>query len=384
MPSLQLSATRHRTISWVDQLPTRSAPSLSPSSEVNFGGAQTTHGSKIAPLFAQENSDSDPSSSTLSLNSPFSSDLHLAIQSLTPQTTIADQQSEITMPTSPRDLSPFKGKPLWEPDDKEWEDIDAIQISSTYKASFRDPRRCSPQKTTNASTLSRFSSTITSFLPFSPAKLAAEARLRDEEELRDKLEELGNTYYSDPAGDLHDTVAGSYRNLGFSLSWALYVRASFSATGLWYETFASPIAGSSPIINGVPAWDTFIPINAPFSFPVSSSFLPPPSSSQSPQSTVPLESSPRKILLAGPTSPPQWMQGSKKDNEEENDTINPTDERFVLYQSRVLARFFLRDIWIRFEGRYECKATWEVDGAVSEVRLRRAVVGFPGDNDDDG
>ena len=209
MPSLQLSARRNRTISWVDQLPTRPAPSPSPSSEVNFGGAQITHGSEIAPLFAQENSDSDPSSSTLSLNSPFSSDFHLAIQSLTPQTTIADQQSEITMPTSPRDLSPFKGKPLWEPDDEEWRDIDAIHISSTYKASFRDPRRCSPQKTTDASTLSRFSSTITSFLPFSPAKLAAEARLRDEEELRDKLEELDNTYYSDPAGDLHDAVMAS-------------------------------------------------------------------------------------------------------------------------------------------------------------------------------
>ncbi|CAN9289007.1 unnamed protein product [Alternaria alternata] len=383
MPSLQLLARRNRTISWVDQFPTRPAPSPSPSSEVNFGGAQTTHGSEIAPLFAQEDSDSDPSSSTLSLNSPFSSDLHLAIQSLTPQTTITDQQSEITMLTSPRDLSPFKGKPLWEPDDEEWEGIDAIHISSTYKASFRDPRRCSPQKTTNASTLSRFSSTITSFLPFSPARLAAEARLRDEEELRDKLEELGNTYYSDPAGDLHD-AAGSYRNLGFSLSWTLYVRAAFNATGLWYETFASPVAGSSPIVNGVPAWDTFIPINAPFSFPVSSPFLPPPSSCQSQQSTVPLESSPRKILLASPTSPPQWTQGMKKDNEEENNTINPTDEKFVLYQSRVLARFFLRDIWIRFEGRYECKATWEVDGAVSEVRLRRAVVGFPQDNDDDG
>ncbi|CAN9144907.1 unnamed protein product [Alternaria alternata] len=381
MPSLQLLARRNRTISWVDQFPTRPAPSPSPSSEVNFGGAQTTHGSEIAPLFAQEDSDSDPSSSTLSLNSPFSSDLHLAIQSLTPQTTITDQQSEITMLTSPRDLSPFKGKPLWEPDDEEWEGIDAIHISSTYKASFRDPRRCSPQKTTNASTLSRFSSTITSFLPFSPAKLAAEARLRDEEELRDKLEELGNTYYSDPAGDVHDTAAGSYRNLGFSLSWTLYVRAAFNATGLWYETFASPVAGSSPIVNGVPAWDTFIPINASFSFPVSSPFLPPPSSCQSQQSTVPLESSPRKILLASPTSPPQWTQGPKKDNEEENDTINPTDEKFVLYQRRVLARFFLRDIWIRFEGRYECKATWEVDGAVSEVRLRRAVVGFPGDND---
>ncbi|CAN9145673.1 unnamed protein product [Alternaria alternata] len=384
MPSLQLLARRNRTISWVDQFPTRPAPSPSPSSEVNFGGAQTTHGSEIAPLFAQEDSDSDPSSSTLSLNSPFSSDLDLAIQSLTPQTTITDQQSEITMLTSPRDLSPFKGKPLWEPDDEEWEGIDAIHISSTYKASFRDPRRCSPQKTTNASTLSRFSSTITSFLPFSPAKLAAEARLRDEEELRDKLEELGNTYYSDPAGDVHDTAAGSYRNLGFSLSWTLYVRAAFNATGLWYETFASPVAGSSPIVNGVPAWDTFIPINASFSFPVSSPFLPPPSSCQSQQSTVPLESSPRKILLASPTSPPQWTQGMKKDNEEENNTINPTDEKFVLYQSRVLARFFLRDIWIRFEGRYECKATWEVDGAVSEVRLRRAVVGFPQDNDDDG
>ncbi|RYO13334.1 hypothetical protein AA0111_g12300 [Alternaria arborescens] len=91
MPSLQLSTRRNRTISWVDQLSTRPTLSPSPSSEVNFGGAQTTHGSEIAPLFAQEDSDSDPSSSTLSLNSPFSSDLHLAIQSLTPQTTIADQ-----------------------------------------------------------------------------------------------------------------------------------------------------------------------------------------------------------------------------------------------------------------------------------------------------
>jgi len=67
---------------------------------------------------------------------------------------------------------------------------------------------------------------------------------------------------------------------------------------------------------------------------------------------------------------------------EEEDKISPTNEKFVLYQSRTLARYLLRDVWIRLEGRYECKATWEVDGVGREVRLRRALVGF-GDEDDD-
>jgi hypothetical protein len=43
-------------------------------------------------------------------------------------------------------------------------------------------------------------------LPSSPAKLASEVRLREEEKPRDKLEELGNSYYSDPGGDIHDTI----------------------------------------------------------------------------------------------------------------------------------------------------------------------------------
>jgi len=66
----------------------------------------------------------------------------------------------------------------------------------------------------------------------------------------------------------------------------------------------------------------------------------------------------------------------------EEDEISPTNEKFVLYQSRMLARYLLRDVWVRLEGRYECKATWEVDGVGMEVRLRRALVGF-GDEDDD-
>ncbi|KAI4700707.1 hypothetical protein J4E81_003670 [Alternaria sp. BMP 2799] len=368
------------------------------------------------------------------------------------------------MPTSLRDLSPFKGKPLWEPDDDEWAELDATQISSTFRATFKDPSQYSPQKPTNTSTLSRFSATLTSLLPSSPTKRASDALLREEEALRDRLEELQNTYYSNPAGDICDKVmsfvflpgshyfhydqtrdcvrsphvidleayfntqdplvgaayprlsdaiatilshtnkecveafldprveefvyrrevernkagsifiirrkgntviAGSYRNLGFSLSWTLYVKAMIGATGLWYDIYASPVAGSTPIVDGVPAWDTFVPIGT--EDPCLSLQL-------SPETTQPT-TSPRKIVLSSPR--PQ-----KKDVVEEEDEISPTNEKFVLYQSRTLARYLLRDVWVRLEGRYECKATWEVDGVGREVRLRRALVGF-GDEDDD-
>jgi len=134
------------------------------------------------------------------------------------------------------------------------------------------------------------------------------------------------------------------------------------ATGLWYDTYASPVAGSTPIVDGVPAWDTFVPIGTEN-----------PCLQLSPETTQP-NISPRKIVLASPR--PQ-----KKVVEEENE-ISPTNEKYVLYQSRTLAKYLLRDVWVRLEGRYECKATWEVDGVGREVRLRRALVGF-GDEDDD-
>ncbi|KAI4626288.1 uncharacterized protein J4E87_004789 [Alternaria ethzedia] len=440
MSSPRPTSRRIRTISWADQIPKQAAKSPPPSSYLDVGEAQTKHGSEIAPLFAQEDFDSSPSSSTLSLNSHFSSSPHLPTQPPTHQPDTAN-----AMPTSMRDLSPFKGKPLWEPDDDEWAELDASHISSTFKATFKEPSQHSPEKSTNTSTLSRFSATLTSFIPSSPTKRASEALLREEEALRDRLEELQNTYYSNPAGDICDKVmtsvflpgsqyfhhnqsresvraphvidleayfhtqdplvgtayprlsdavatilshtgkecveafldprveefvyrreAGSYRNLGFSLSWTLYVKAMIGATGLWYDIYASPVAGSTPIVDGVPAWDTFVPIGT--EDPCLSLQL------SSLSEATQLATSPRKIILASPR--PQ-----KKDVEEE-DEISPTNERFVLYQSRMLARYLLRDVWVRLEGRYECKAMWEVDGVGREVRLRRALVGF-GDEDDD-
>ena len=135
------------------------------------------------------------------------------------------------------------------------------------------------------------------------------------------------------------------------------------ATGLWYDTYASPVAGSTPIVDGVPAWDTFVPIGTEDPCLQLSSDPAQPATS------------PRKIVLSSPR--PQ-----KKDVVEEKDEISPTNEKFMLYQSRMLARYLLRDVWVRLEGRYECKAMWEVDGVGREVRLRRALVGF-GDEDDD-
>ena len=140
------------------------------------------------------------------------------------------------------------------------------------------------------------------------------------------------------------------------------------ATGLWYDTYASPVAGSTPIVDGVPAWDTFVPIGT--EDPCLSLQL-----SSTAESCPQPATSPRKIILASPR--PQ-----KKDVVEGDDEISPTNEKYVLYQSRTLARYLLRDVWIRLEGRYECKATWEVDGVGREVRLRRALVGF-GDEDDE-
>jgi hypothetical protein len=204
-PSPRPLASRIRTVSWSDQIRSRAATSPSPSSDLDLPEAQTTHGSENAPLFEQNYSDSSPSSSTLSLNSPFSSNLYLPMRPRTYQTDIANP-----MPANLRDLSPFKGKPLWEPEDDEWAEMDAKHISSTFKASFKDPGQYSPRKTrTSTGTLSHLTTTLTSFLPSSPTKRTSDAVLREEEALRDNLEELQNTYYSNPAGDLCDTVMKS-------------------------------------------------------------------------------------------------------------------------------------------------------------------------------
>ncbi|KAI4945528.1 hypothetical protein J4E91_007870 [Alternaria rosae] len=203
MPSPRPALRRTRTISWADRIPNQAAESPPPSSDLDVGGVQTKQSSEIALLFVQEDLDSSPSSSTLSLNSPFSSSPHLPTQPRTQQTDIAN-----TMPTSLHDLSPFKGKSLWEPDDDEWAELDATRISSTFKATFKDSSQTSPQNPTKTSTLFPFSATLASFFP-SSTKRASDAVLREEEALRNKLDELQNTYYFNPAGDLCDKVMTS-------------------------------------------------------------------------------------------------------------------------------------------------------------------------------
>jgi hypothetical protein len=197
-PSPNLRSKHKRTVSWADQVTNGPTKSPSLSSDVE----QATHGSddeQVPQSHREADTESSNSTgSTLSLNSPFDSNDNLVTLSPIPQalkdSTLADS----------RDLSPFKGKPLWEPDDDEWADVDANRIAETFKVSFKDPGQFSPRK---AGALSRWGSTITSYLPpLSPTKRAEAQKLKEEEDFRDKLEVLGNTYFCDPNGDLCDTV----------------------------------------------------------------------------------------------------------------------------------------------------------------------------------
>jgi hypothetical protein len=140
------------------------------------------------------------------------------------------------------------------------------------------------------------------------------------------------------------------------MQWTTYVNSSVSITGQWYEQYAALKSGSTPVVNGVPQWDAFTPVDEE---PIHKTEAHLPTTDlQTPNS------SPRKIILSSP---------QKK---EEHDKLSPKNPKFMLYQSRLLAAYLLRDIWMRFDGLYECRATWEADGEVKGVRLRRALVGF--------
>lgn len=58
--------------------------------------------------------------------------------------------------------------------------------------------------------------------------------------------------------------------------------------------------------------------------------------------------------------------------------------QYALYQSRILARYMLKDIWLHFDSLCECHALWEGDREVCDVRLKRALVGFSNSHDEDG
>ncbi|KAL6706541.1 hypothetical protein ACN47E_005297 [Coniothyrium glycines] len=350
------------------------------------------------------------------------------------------------------------GRSIWDPGDDEWAEVDATKVTETFRASYKEPRQYTPQK---LDSLSRFCNsvhnTFKSIRTLPTSKSYEDQQLGEEEQLRDKLEMLKNTYYCNPDGDLCDQVmqqvylggsryfemsvsarsmhvinleayfnhddpllqeskprlcdavatvlshtskecleaylnpaveeftyrreldrnkaglilvirragnqviVGSYRNFGFTLQWTLYVKTVFNSTGQWHDIYAALKPGHTKIINGCPDWDNFVPGDT---------------TNQSSPSTLPFTAdgcshSFRKIELASP----------KKKAATEN--LSPEDPKYALYQSRLLAHYLLEDIWIRFDGLYECRAIWEADGQAQDVRLKRALVGFGDDDEGD-
>jgi hypothetical protein len=189
-----------RKVSWVDETTRANAKSQSPSSDIEGDDKQTVHGFKAQ---AQKDTPSSASGSALSLNSPSASSNNSALSVVDLDTpALASTPPTATLATS-RDPTPSKGNNIWDPSDDEWADVDATNVVLTFKASFRDPSTSSPRK---SGALSRFTNTITSYLPSPRGSTLAAENLRQEEEYRDKLDVLQNTYFSDPNGDLNDEV----------------------------------------------------------------------------------------------------------------------------------------------------------------------------------
>jgi hypothetical protein len=201
-PSPRSLMKDRRKVSWVDETTNANAKSQSPSSDLQKDDKQTVHGFKAQ---AQKDTSSATSGSTLSLNSRSASSNNSTLSVLdldTPPAQVPTPHAA-TLATS-RNLAPSKGNNLWDPSDDEWADVDATNVVSTFKASFRDPSTSSPRK---SGALSRFTNTITPYLSSSSSPLLRSAeKLRQEEEYRDKLDVLQNTYFSNPNGDLHDEV----------------------------------------------------------------------------------------------------------------------------------------------------------------------------------
>jgi hypothetical protein len=147
----------------------------------------------------------------------------------------------------------------------------------------------------------------------------------------------------------NEVICGGYVNFGFMLQWKLYVKSVINITGQWHEIYATTKGGLMRINDGAPEWD------------VIRSDLPEDKGEE--VDPKPVEGLIRKLELS-PT---------KKTNT--SDDVNETNPKFMLYQSRILARHLLWDIWYRFDNMYDCRATWEADGEETKMRLKRELVG---------
>ncbi|KAJ4377876.1 hypothetical protein N0V83_000706 [Neocucurbitaria cava] len=448
-----------RKVSWADQRPNANRASSQGEREHAKHGPGSA-GPQQGHTDSGDSGSSGSGSETLSLNSPF--------ESAPPSPRLNLNNTNSSRPrSSTKATMDHRSTSIWDPDDSEWAEVDANKVYSTFKASYKKPAPAlypprNPSTNALTSLGSSIHDTITSFLPvsFSTTKKKEvdganedESLSKEEEEnIKHQLEELTNTYYCDPKGDLADeimqqvfvtgskyfpaalaaapsqpqprrmhiidldvyfstrdpllqhakprlcdavatilshtnqqcleafldpniedfayrreidrnkagltlivrrkgneVVAGAYRNFGFSLQWTLYVRSLVSITGEWHEVYATLKPGSTPIVKGLPQWGMFEPDGVV----------------QSGEGMQSEDATMRKVEL---------LSSRKADH----DAFSPTNPKFMLYQSRVLANYLLWDVWVRFNGLYECRAIWEANGKENEVRLKRALVGVRG------
>ena len=80
------------------------------------------------------------------------------------------------------------------------------KVADTFKASYKMPMPRSPQPTSAISYIGASIQNTVKSAWLSPTKKAADQKLREDERLQDEIEELCNTYYYDPNGDLNDEV----------------------------------------------------------------------------------------------------------------------------------------------------------------------------------
>lgn len=84
------------------------------------------------------------------------------------------------------DLNLVKGGNMWDPDDDELAEMDAIRVAATFKASYRVPASASPQELGTSSRFgSTLASTFSSLLSLSPSKTSSTIRMSGEEHMRD-------------------------------------------------------------------------------------------------------------------------------------------------------------------------------------------------------
>ncbi|KAF2033708.1 hypothetical protein EK21DRAFT_58193 [Setomelanomma holmii] len=154
----------------------------------------------------------------------------------------------------------------------------------------------------------------------------------------------------------NEVHCGVYITFGFMKQWKLYVKSLISITGQWHEVYVTVKPGIMPIEDGVVEWGI---IKSDLSEPETAVSRP----------TV--AAGPRKLELSPSKKAPT-----------PSEAVDETNPKFMLYQSRILARWLLRDIWYMFDKRYECIATWEADSVGTDVRLKRELVGAEDDEDE--